>query len=41
MNRCQSAVADVLIFPRGPMPSILSPDRADRTQRSPGRCRIV
>ena len=23
-NRCQSAVADVVIFPRGPMPSILS-----------------
>ena len=36
MNRCQSAVADVVIFPRGPMPSILSPGRADRAQRSPG-----
>ena len=36
MNKCQSAVADVVIFPRGPMPSIRSPGRADRTQRSPG-----
>ena len=36
MNRCQSAAGDVVIFPRGPMPSILSPARADRTQRSPG-----
>ena len=36
MNRCQSAVGDVVIFPRGPMPSIRSPGAADRTQRSPG-----
>lgn len=36
MNRCQSATGDVVIFPRGSMPSILSPVRADRTQRSPG-----
>ncbi len=37
MNRCQSApTVTVETFPRGPIPSIVSPGRADRSQRSPG-----
>ncbi len=36
MNRCQSAPGDVVIFPRGPMPSIRSPGCAAVTHLSPG-----
>ena len=35
-NRCQSASGDVVILPRGAMPSIVSPGWAALTHCSPG-----